>query len=600
MRLFIPSLLLVGLIRHAVSQDFSVPSSWRVEYIQLWLAIVSFYLTNDNAPSVPPLQKPTSSLDFVQRSALARGATNAITPLIDPSQGTIDDLVAVLALQDVYSGNGTNENFATNNLQLFQAAGHSNYYSDNQYWGLAAYYTYRAYKQDFLLQIATGVWDQASTYFVTEAQAENKTHPTRNVTIASQCNGTSTAGAVFWCEYGKADDAWQLPDTLNDTGTNGETVGLSAYLFETTRDSKYSNAAELTGEFIRNHMYNGTIVLDGINIASCVQGTGLSTYNTGYYVEALAVLANVTSNATWSGLLGDLVANSARFGAWTRSDGVITESGNDNAFLTSLKSTLIRGLHETWARGDRSSAMANYIQSFITVQFNALLDLATIAGSNNYTQSWVGPPLPELHSSGNVAALDVLNAMFDMATRPAAVATSSSAASSSTSTASNYSSKKSSSNTGAIVGGVVGGIVGAIVIAGIIIFLCIRRRRYPTALEVNPDAPDSPHTRQVFHVEPFLADSGTPPPTTTSWVNLKGRPAYTGQGISTPALSSVSPPTTESITGSSSVAYQPVPQDASLAELPALVRRLNGLLGQAASQDLRGDEPPPEYHSNVH
>ena len=62
-------------------------------------------------------------------------------------------------------------------------------YSMVSYWGLAAYYTYRAYKEDFLLSIATSQWDLVSTYFVTEAQAANGSHPTRNVTIASQCNG---------------------------------------------------------------------------------------------------------------------------------------------------------------------------------------------------------------------------------------------------------------------------------------------------------------------------------------------------------------------------------------------------------------------------
>ena len=82
---------------------------------------------------------------------------------------------------------------------------------------------------------------------------------------------------------------------------HSRTCRLSAYLYEATNDSKYLDAAEQTGSFILRHLYNGTIILDSIDIKTCSQDNSLRlTYNTGYYVEALAVLANITSNATWS------------------------------------------------------------------------------------------------------------------------------------------------------------------------------------------------------------------------------------------------------------------------------------------------------------
>ena len=108
---------------------------------------------------------------------------------------------------------------------------------------------------------------------------------------------------------------------------------LSAYLYETTIDSKYLDAAELTGNFIPNQMYNGTIVIDGLNMGTCTQVTSLLPHDTGYYIEALAVLADIASNVTRSNVyvhphrfnsfpacfiasrIEDLIADGAEFGA---------------------------------------------------------------------------------------------------------------------------------------------------------------------------------------------------------------------------------------------------------------------------------------------
>ena len=66
--------------------------------------------------------------------------------------------------------------------------------------------------------------------------------------------------------------------------------------------SLFFDTAELTGNFIFDHMYSGIIVLYGVNTKTYIQGISLAAYNTGYYVEALAALANITSNTTWSNM----------------------------------------------------------------------------------------------------------------------------------------------------------------------------------------------------------------------------------------------------------------------------------------------------------
>jgi hypothetical protein len=80
---------------------------------------------------------------------------------------------------------------------------------------------------------------------------------------------------------------------------------LSAYLYEATKDQKYLQVAELSAEFIKNHMYNGSIILDTFDLTVCGppdSGDAAITYNSAFFIEGLAVLANVTNNATWISL----------------------------------------------------------------------------------------------------------------------------------------------------------------------------------------------------------------------------------------------------------------------------------------------------------
>lgn len=77
-----------------------------------------------------------------------------------------------------------------------------------------------------------------------------------------------------------------------------------------------------------------------------------------------------------------------------------------------------------------TSAAATFIQSYLLVQvtivsgilelkltksqFNALIDLASLPGSNQYSASWEGPPEPSFQAWGQLSALDVLNSAFAM------------------------------------------------------------------------------------------------------------------------------------------------------------------------------------------
>jgi hypothetical protein len=80
---------------------------------------------------------------------------------------------------------------------------------------------------------------------------------------------------------------------------------LSAFLAEATGDSKYTNAAILSAQWIQSLQINSQgIVLDTVSGHDCSRSPSnwLFTYNSGKFIEGLSVLAHVTGNASWNQL----------------------------------------------------------------------------------------------------------------------------------------------------------------------------------------------------------------------------------------------------------------------------------------------------------
>lgn len=96
-----------------------------------------------------------------------------------------------------------------------------------------------------------------------------------------------------------------IPNTIISTHS-WCAFSLSAYLAEATGDSKYTTAAILSANWIKNHRYQTStqLVLDSINAVDCsVSADDFTfTYNSGKFVEGLAVLATVTKDQQWTTL----------------------------------------------------------------------------------------------------------------------------------------------------------------------------------------------------------------------------------------------------------------------------------------------------------
>ncbi|KAI0339315.1 hypothetical protein BDW22DRAFT_1347862 [Trametopsis cervina] len=585
------SLLLIFLcyVSLTCAQEFKIPSQWRVEY-----------------------PRATSSLTITESSSFFAAAANG--ELVTNSTANRGVILDGLNTYLTWAPNGGVGGFGAAN-------------NDPVAWGVAAINAYRAYGDQQALQHAIAMWNATLKWYVTPEQASSGKHPAKNITISKQCGGFTTAGGVF-----------SLPDA-DDLTVNGETQGpfihLSASLYEITNDAKYLTAAELSAEFAINHMYNGIIITDTISLQDCGGNNPAITYNTGYVAAGLAVLS--TLNNSWTPVLSDILSTAVPYSVWTNSTNGINYEGStqpDNLDGTWPKGIFMRALWETWYRG-HNAALNSYLEAYLLVQYNAILDLSTTFGSNIYSFNWQGPPQKTLNPAAQITVMDVFVAAVSFAQPAAAPSSSNTAGAASetptptpappgssgspgdTSAAAAGAHKKS--HTGAIVGGVIAGVVGLALLVLALLFLRRRRQtQYPDhAADVMPVPYDGPMSEvSGSYGSPITDPSGTYASThrydktagsLSAFPHLEHSPM---EAVPRPTLTHASSSVIESAGPeeplSSPPALRPLPLtpeqaraqpsvSTDIANVPGLVDTLNRLLQRLPVGHGHGDEPPPSY-----
>ncbi|KZT25179.1 endo-1,6-alpha-mannosidase [Neolentinus lepideus HHB14362 ss-1] len=386
------SLLFLGICGLAWAQDLSVPSSWR---------------------------EPTNSRSYSDRVSIAQNAIDVMTGQLNSANAQFNGLGwwqsgnvwSVMANQDNITGTTTNQAAVVNGLNtgwsLF--ANYDQYHTTTMLCGGRRPHTTLTERMGIpiccsmpSIQIrCPGCLENSQ---VTAAQASSGSTSVKSFSLESTCNGATMAGGVFW------------RPTSDDQGINSITTGLGSYLAEATGDGQYSSAATAAASWINSHNLNsGDIVLDTVNANDCSTSPSswLFTYNTGKFIEGLSVLADVTGDSTWTTLLVNVLAAATHTSAWQGDDGVITEGVSTTTDNDSVgfKAVLIRGLHEAFSRSASNTDLRSLVESYIDVQYNALLELA--ANGSTYSSSWTGPP-QAFTSWGQLAALDVLTSAIDV------------------------------------------------------------------------------------------------------------------------------------------------------------------------------------------
>ncbi|KAF8327335.1 endo-1,6-alpha-mannosidase [Amanita rubescens] len=381
------TLLVLGALQLTAAQDLGVPLSWR-------------HFSNLRS--------------LATRIAISRNAINTILPQLTPSDAQFNgigwwqsgNVWSAIANHDYHAKTRTYQTQVIDNIKkgwsLYTNFDPYEYNDDALWWATAALYAHRAYDGSTMLTYAIDTWTHVSKYVISEADAASGRISTKSFAIAKTCSGHTMAGGVFWRPISG--------DTSINSITTGLYMTLSAYLAEYTGEAKYTEAAILSAQWIKNVNLNSKhIALDFINADDCSRSPSswLFTYNTGKFVEGLSVLTSVTKDSSWKDLMTLVVANATKSSAWEGSDGIITEgssteSGNDGV---GFKAIFIRGLGEAFVRNTEYSHFAILIQSYIDVQCNALLELA--ASGTSYSANWHGPPMA-FTTWGQMAALDVL------------------------------------------------------------------------------------------------------------------------------------------------------------------------------------------------
>lgn len=361
-------------------------------------------------------RKFSNSRSLSERISISQAAINQMNSKLNTGTSEYSgigywqsgNVFSAMANQDYFAKTTTNKQKVLDGINKAYSlhspyADQYGYNDDALWWATSAYYAYRAYGDTTMLNHAIATWQHVSTYQITAAQASSGKTSAKSFSLSGSCAGTTMAGGVFW------------RPTTDDQSVNSITTGLyltlSAYLASASGGSAtYLNPAIAAATWIKNHNLNSNnIVLDTVNAHDCSKSpdSWTFTYNTGKFIEGLAVLADVSGSSQWRDLMTTVVAAATKNAPWQGSDGIITEaagdtSNNDNA---GFKAVFIRGLNEAFVRNQSSWDFQVLIHSYIDVQYNALLDLAR--NGDTYAINWHGPST-SFTSWGQLAALDVL------------------------------------------------------------------------------------------------------------------------------------------------------------------------------------------------
>ncbi|PBK61086.1 hypothetical protein ARMSODRAFT_1025986 [Armillaria solidipes] len=358
-------------------------------------------------------------------------------------------------------------------------------------YGYAAARAYAAYQDPDFLGLAVTAWTTAKQATISKEQAASGNVDGKQFNLSLSCQGATLAGGTYWST------------SFNDPNLSGMESGLflvlSALLAEATSNQTYLDAAIESANFIQSHLFDpSNIVLNSVSSKSnesCSVNSTVFSYNSGIFIEGLAILASITRNTSTEALLRSTVVAATTDTLWQDLDGIIgtTDIGGHH---------IVQALAALYERNTASSDLREYIKEYIGVQYNAVLKKATSGGSNIYGLPWTRPLGTSFSSFNQTVAVTALLGAIRLVDDEPSSTSSDSHTSTRTPTAKITTSplppKKNA--TGAIIGGVMGGLVALVVT--IVCFLLCRRRhlqRNRSPLVVDESSP------QIL--TPFMATS---------------------------------------------------------------------------------------------
>ncbi|KAK7030989.1 hypothetical protein VNI00_010216 [Paramarasmius palmivorus] len=352
-------------------------------------------------------RKPQITFSLTQRMNYANVALNNAIGMLDSNLageiGSALNLHAIISEMDYITNQTKYKNEVT---EFFSRYPHVSVFAqtlkinltvvNKAMFGRAAIHAYMAYQDERFLNAASDAWDSVRQYALLRDDIESNRSIDQNIHLS--CYGESMAGGTFNEMEGPNFFGWET----------GLFFTLSGLLYEISSNSTYMNAAVQSGDFIWKHLYRAPgLILELIDARSCNSPTqDFKIHLSGFWIEGLSILLSSSGNSSVFPLLQQsIVAATNQIGiSWQQDNGV---QGNDE--VPFRNGFLIRGLRTAYQRLNTSNSdLKNYIQLYLGVQYNALLDLATQNHSNMYAGKWSGPAPLNSDLLNQTAASEVL------------------------------------------------------------------------------------------------------------------------------------------------------------------------------------------------
>ncbi|KAJ8089632.1 hypothetical protein PM082_014890 [Marasmius tenuissimus] len=483
---------------------------------------------------------------------------------------------------------------------------------DGLVYGFAAARSYLAYKDPKYLSYAVNWWSWAQKWTISEANVASGTFEGKDFTLQTECDGKSIVGGAF------DSTANNRKNGVVSVMSTGHFLTLSSLLREATQNQTYLDHATSSYNFIRTHLIPASgylpqhsVPLDSADRTKCTTAGSIDSGNAGVWIEGLASYESVSAGE--AGTVGDLVektfASAVANGEWNTNERVLRY--NPGSLLPNLN--LPRGLTTLYQR-NTTSVLRTEIEKYLAVQFNAILDQATVTGSNVYREEWTGSaPTSQLDFDvdGQISAQQVLISSISLSYTPSTPAP----INPETGDDPSGSGSSGSSISGGVIGGAIGGILALVALIGVL-FFCLRRRRRRQAevREVNHALVDQPYPVSALHAESGTGTGGEETLTPLRR-NNQDFPLTAPVGYSDQEKAPLPSPSSPSNTLSNSEALSASGRTLStsdgrathlqedIQELQTNMQHILNVLNQRSNTDLRHLEgggmdnypPPPEY-----
>ncbi|KAK7037628.1 hypothetical protein VNI00_010844 [Paramarasmius palmivorus] len=235
-------------------------------------------------------------------------------------------------------------------------------------YGYAAFHAYLAYKNDTFLQLAEGAWNRANMFVVSGDQNTDILRPLYGAN--QRFPGAEFGGSLVTTGL----DAVNL--TYIYATLSGRFIALSALLAGETSNTTYANTAKSTTNFVKAKLFSGrspgnpqsTRVTNNCTLSFDEP----SAEGTAWWIDGISSMiatdnweAQDAMNLLQQAILGSTKQN------WVNVFGILSDTQ-----LRGDRGSLVNAFVQSYGRIIKSDDLRSYISTFVSVQYNAVLNNA--------------------------------------------------------------------------------------------------------------------------------------------------------------------------------------------------------------------------------